>query len=107
MLNDYALTEYCNSIAEEICRDARDMDQAMDWASESADSSEYVIYYAKAHELCRNCDISQGEYFIADCYSDCPMTYDEMACRIAYGEIDARVRAKVYEIFQTREDEAA
>ena len=107
MLNDYALTEYCNSIAEDICRDATDMDQAMDWASESADSSEYAIYYAKAHMLCQNCDTTQGEDFIADCYSDCPMTYDEMACRIAYGEIDARVRAKVCEIFDQRDEYAA
>jgi hypothetical protein len=44
MLNDFTLTEYCNDIAQEICRDASDEDQAMDWASESADSSEYVIY---------------------------------------------------------------
>lgn len=106
MLNDYKLDQYCNSIAEEICRDARDVDQAMDWASESADSSEYVIYYAKAHMLCAKCDTTQGENFIADCYSDCPMTYDEMACRIAYGEIDARVRAKVYEIFEQRDEYA-
>jgi len=103
MINDYALTEYCNAIAHEICRDASDEDQAMDWALESADGSEYVIYYAKAHELCRECDITQGEDFVADCFSDVPMTYDEMACRIAYGEIDARIRAAVYQIFAERE----
>jgi len=103
MINDYTLTEYCNAIAQEICRDASDEDQAMDWASESADGSEYVIYHAKAHELCRNCDITQGEEFVADCFSDVPMTYDDMACRIAYGEIDARIRAAVYEIFAERE----
>jgi len=103
MINDYALTEYCNAIAHEICRDASDEDQAMDWALESADGSEYVIYYAKAHELCRECDITQGEDFVADCFGDVPMTYDEMACRIAYGEIDARIRAAVYQIFAERE----
>jgi hypothetical protein len=103
MLNDFTLTEYCNDIAQEICRDASDEDQAMDWASESADSSEYVIYYAKAHELCRGCDTTQGEEFVADCFSGASMTYDEMACRIAYGEIDARIRAAVYQIFAERE----
>jgi hypothetical protein len=106
MLNDYTLTEYCNDIAQEICRDASDVDQAMDWASESADGSQYAIYYAKAHELCRGCDTTQGEDFVADCFSDVPMTYDEMACRIAYGEIDARIRAAVYEIFEQRDDAA-
>ena len=103
MINDYTLAEYCNEIAQDICRDASDEYQAMDWASESADSSEYVIYYAKAHELCRGCDTTQGEDFLADCYGDVPMTYDEMACRIAYGEIDARIRAAVYEIFAERD----
>lgn len=103
MINDFTLTEYCNDIAQEICRDASDEDQAMDWAHESADGSEYVIYYAKAHELCRNCDTTQGEDFVADCFSGESMTYDEMACRIAYGEIDARIRAAIYEIFAERE----
>lgn len=103
MLNDFTLTEYCNDIAQEICRDASDEDQAMDWAHESADGSEYVIYYAKAHELCRNCDTAQGEDFVADCFGGESMTYDEMACRIAYGEIDARIRAAIYEIFAERE----
>ena len=107
MLNDFYLTEYCNDIAEEICRDASDVDQAMDWASESADGSEYCIYYAKAHELCRGCDTTQGEEFVAECFNDVPMTYDEMACRIAYGEIDSRIRAKVWEIFEQGEEEAA
>lgn len=107
MFNDYQLTEYCNAIAEDICRDATDVDQAMDWASESADSTEYVIYYSKAHTLCQNCDTSQGKEFVADCWADTPMTYDEMACRIAYGEIDARIRNKVYQIFAARENEAA
>ena len=103
-INDYALTEYCNDIAQEICRDASDEDQAMDWASESADSSEYVIYYAKAHELCRHCDTQQGEMFVADCWGDAPMSYDNMACRIAYGEIDARIRTAVHNLFASLEE---
>ena len=104
MLNDFNLTEYCDDIAQDICRDASDIDQAMDWASESADSSEYVIYYAKAHELCHGCDTTQGEDFVADGFSDVPMTYDEMACRIAYGEIDARIRTAVHNLFASLEE---
>ena len=53
-MQDYDLTQYCNDIAEEIARDARDLEQATDWAHESADGSEYVIYYAKAHTICQN-----------------------------------------------------
>jgi len=107
MLNDFTLTEYCNDIAQDICKDAVDINQAMDWACESADNSEYVIYYAKAHELCRNCNTVMGEEFVADCYASVPMTYNEMACRIAYGEIESRIRHAIYEIFEALEEEAA
>ena len=103
MLNDYALTEYCNDIAEEIARDADSLEQAIDWAHESADGSEHVIYYAKAHQLCQNCDTMQGEDFVAQCFDQTPMTYDDMACRIAYGEIDARISARLWEIFEGKE----
>lgn len=106
-MNDYQLDEYCRSIAEDIVRDAKSEEQALDWASESADGSEYVIYYHKAHELCQNCNTDQGEDFVAECWADTPMTYDEIACRIAYGEIDARIRNFVWQIWQEKEGEAA
>lgn len=106
-MNDNYLNEYCRSIAEEIVRDANSEDQALDWAREAADSSEYAIYIHKAHELCQNCDITQGEEFVAEFFSDEAMTYDEMACRIAYGEIDARVSAFVWELWQEKEEAAA
>lgn len=96
MINDFSLTEYCNSIADDIFADAPTFDDAMDWATESADGSEYVIYYAKAHDLCRNCDTTQGEEFVAECFSDTPMSYDDMACRIAYGEIYSRIQARLW-----------
>ena len=98
MLNDFSLTEYCDTMAEDIFADAPTFEDAMDWATEAADGSEYVIYYGKAHDLCRNCDTTQGEEFIAECYSDVPMTYDEMACRIAYGEIYSRIQAKLWQM---------
>lgn len=106
-MNDYQLDEYCRSIAEDIVRDAKSEEQALDWASEAADSTEWVIYYNKAHELCQNCNTDQGEDFIAECWANEPMTYDEMACRIAYGEIDARVRNFVWQLWQEKEGEAA
>ena len=106
-MNDYQLDEYCRSIAEEIVRDAETECQAMDWASESADSSEYAIYYHKAHELCQNCDTTQGEDFVAECWPSEAMTYDEMACRIAHGEIDFRIRSFVWRLWQEKEEAAA
>ena len=103
MLNDYKLDQYCASIAEELVNYHEDLDEALDHVWEYADGSEYVIYYAKAHELCRTCNTDMGEDFIADCYSDVPMTYDEMACRIAYGEIENRIRCAVEEMFEAKE----
>jgi len=105
-MNDNQLNEYCRSIAEEIVRDAKTECQAMDWARESADSSEYVIYYHKAHELCQNCDIAQGEEFVAECFPNEVMTYDEIACRIAYGEIDSRICSFVWQLWQEKEEAA-
>ena len=102
-INDFWLTEYCNDIAQDICKDAADIDQATDWASESADGSEYVIYTAKAHMLCQNCNTVEGEDFVSDCWGDTPLSYDEMACRIAYGEIESRIRNAIYEIFENKE----
>ena len=102
MFNDDTLTQYCNDIAEEIASQSEDMDAALDLVWQYADGSEHVIYYAKAHELCRNCDTENGEEFIQDCFSDVPMTYDDMACRIAYGEIGSRINHKLYEIFEAK-----
>ena len=107
-MQDYDLTQYCNDIAEEIDREASDIEQATDWACERADDSEYVIYYAKAHEVCQNCDIYQGENFFAECYgNEHGKSYNEIACIMAYGEINARICARLWEIFEEREKEAA
>jgi len=107
-MQDYDLTQYCNGIAEEIARDARDIEQATDWAHESADGSEHVIYYAKAHALCQNCNIDQGEDFFSECYGgEHGKSYDDIACIMAYGEINARICARLWQIFEEREEEAA
>jgi hypothetical protein len=107
-MQNYDLTQYCNDIAEEIARDASDIEQAMDWAHESADGSEYVIYYAKAHTICQNCNIEQGEDFFSECYGgEHGKSYDEIACIMAYGEINARICARLWEIFEEREEDAA
>jgi hypothetical protein len=107
-MNDYQLTEYCNDIAADIARDSSDIDQAMDWATESADGSEYVIYTYKAHKLCLDCNTDQGEDFLSECYGDNHgKSYDDLASIIAYGEIQARIQSAIWSIFQDKEDAAA
>jgi len=102
-INDYKLDQYCKGIAKEICDVTPEIDDAIDQGCEYADGSEYTIYHYKAHMLCQNCNTDQGEDFVADCWGDTPMTYDEMACRIAYGEIESRIRNEIYEIFENKE----
>jgi len=108
-MSDYKLTKYCDSIAEEIAEDAPNFEIAMEQAHESADGSEYVIYYHKAHEVCQNCNIQQGEEFFFECYysEKHSKSYDEIASIIAYGEINARISSRLWDIYQEREEEAA
>jgi hypothetical protein len=93
IINDHLLNEYAKSCAEDIIREIKEHGgDAQDMAHEHADGSEWVIYYARAHALCQNCDTSEGEAFISDCYE--PMhswTYDSIACAIAFGELHARI----------------
>jgi hypothetical protein len=103
-MNDFQLNAYCNDIAADIVEGAADIDEAMDRASESADGSEHVIYYHKAHKLCAECNTDQGEDFLADCYSEGHnKSYDELASIIAYGEILARVQSAIYELNEAAE----
>ena len=107
-MNDYKLTKYCDSIAEEIAEDAANFEIAMESAHESADGSEYVTYYHKAHEVCQNCNIDQGEDFFNECYSgEHGKSYDEIACIMAYGEIERRIADRLWDIYEEREEEAA
>tara|TARA_R110002110_G_scaffold163351_1_gene363113 strand:+ start:66 stop:479 length:414 start_codon:yes stop_codon:yes gene_type:complete len=103
-MNDHQLTEYCNDIAKEIAEETSNFDTANEQAHERADGSEYVIYYYKAHQICQNCNIDQGEDFFSDCYGEGhSKSYDEIATIMAYGEIQARISSKLWEIFEARE----
>ena len=107
-INDWQLDAYCESIAEEIFRDAKDYETARDWAQQSADSSEYVIYTYKAHALCQNCNTHAGHEFLADCYGkDAPADYDQLASIIACGEIHSRIEYELSKLFAAAEAEAA
>ena len=103
-MNDHQLTEYCNDIAKEIAEETSNFDTANEQAHERSDGSEYVIYYYKAHDVCQNCNIDQGEDWFSDCYSVThSKSYNEIATIMAYGEIQARISSKLWEIFEARE----
>ena len=113
MENDFKLDAYCYSIAQDIAADfdgvlsEGNLDDALDTVWQYADGSEFVIYHYKAHQLCLNCNTDQGEDFLHDCGIEKQLSYDEMASRIAYGEIDARVRDCLYQIHHKAQEEDA
>ena len=92
MLNDYKLDEYAKSYAKEILEEVSNHGgDEYDLAHEFVDSSPWVIYYHKAHQICQNCNTENGEAFLEDVGSPAPVTYNSLAVTIAYGELHARV----------------
>tara|TARA_R100001086_G_C11760939_1_gene238109 strand:- start:132 stop:467 length:336 start_codon:yes stop_codon:yes gene_type:complete len=92
MLNDYKLDEYAKSYAKEILEEVSNHGgDEYDLAHEFVDSSPWVIYYHKAHQICQNCNIENGEQYYEDCGPWEDLTYNGIASIIAYGELHARV----------------
>jgi len=112
-INDYLLDQYARSCAEEIMSEARTYpdSEIADMVHQHADGSEYVIYPYRAHQLCLYCNTDNGEVFVEDCYSGHDWSengfsvYDNVACAIAYGELQARIFEAIGEI--EKEDEEA
>ena len=97
-INDFILDNIARDYAKEIMEQTQDSDEAQDLAHQYADGSEWVIYYYKAHMLCQNCDIADGQEFVDSCWGDTPMTYDDMATKLAYGELHSRITTSIYKL---------
>lgn len=98
-MNNKELNEYCNMLAEEIMLEVKNYDgDQFDLAHQYADGSEYVIYYAKAHDLCQNCSTDNGEEWLSEVGAGESPTYDSIATVIAYGEIYTRILNRINEI---------
>jgi len=102
--SDYNLDEMVASWAVEIFEQTASRDDGMDLVYLYADGSEWVIYYSKAHDLCRSCNTDQGEDFVSECYSDNNLNYNEMASAIAYGEIQARLAQAVEGLYEMQSE---
>lgn len=97
---DYDLDQAVADSAKFIVSDADNYDQAIDWASEAADSYQEVIYYSKAHALIAGCNTDAGRLFVDDCYgTEHGLDYDSLACAIAYGEIQSRLSLAVHNLW--------
>tara|TARA_B110000046_G_C12919558_1_gene366500 strand:+ start:194 stop:1054 length:861 start_codon:yes stop_codon:yes gene_type:complete len=109
--SDFNLDAYATDIAVDIFTEhCLDRDAAFDMAWQSVDGSEWIIYHAKSHEICANCNTDQGEQSIEDMggFPD-GSTYDSMASLIAYSELMARVNEALETLFDIAEanDQAA
>ena len=111
-MNDYELTKYAEAAAADIVEEfdiqpdeALDdyEDEFSDKAHEWADQSEHVIYYHKAHDICQNCNVDQGEEWLEEVGNPEPCTYDALAVAIAYGEFRARIETALQDILKESE----
>lgn len=108
-INDHILQKECETLADEFLEEFADdikageldtvRDGAIEWAHQTADSHQWVIYNYKALQLCANCDTSYGETFADDCFHWKPneSTIYSVATAIAYGEINGRINAEIAE----------
>lgn len=113
--SDYHLTEYCTAMAQDIYDETmRDLegedpndhlDDMQDRVHEWVDGDENVIYYGKAHSICQNCDVSEGEAFLEDVGHPENVTYDSLAVSIAFGEMRSRVASALTDIVENWEGE--
>ena len=98
--NDHQLDQYAAAAARDIMEEVKQYGgEAYDMAHEHADACEHVIYYYKAHAICQNCNVENGEEFASD--MDEPedgWSYDGFAVAIAYGELRARIEQKLYDM---------
>lgn len=95
-MNDYELDQLAKSYAQEIMQEVREHNaDQFDLAHQYADGSEYVIYYSKAHELCQNCNIDNGEEWLAEIGVSGDVTYGSVATVIAYGELYNRILTEI------------
>ena len=110
-MNRYEIAQYVDSIAQDIMQEREhwDADDLHDIAHEHADSSQYVIFYAKAHEFVQALDgaeRNEAESHIVDCEMH-PESYDDFAVQITYWALYELIVEAVTEKLEQVEAEEA
>lgn len=109
-INDDALVTECKEIAQsaldEVMRcnegDAPDdlREEFNTHIEETIDGHDWLIHPSKTHKLCANCDVSDGEAFLADVGAGESPDYDKLAVTIAYGEMKARAMSALDDLIE-------
>jgi len=99
-MHNNELDRIARSYAEDIASELKEYGgDAIDLAHQYTDGSEHVIYFHKAHSICQNCDVSNGEDFVEDCGEpEGGWSYDGFAVAMAYGELHYRIVAQLCEM---------
>jgi hypothetical protein len=97
---DWELDQYCRELAKEILREIAEYGGDLsDQIHESADNSQHVIYHSRAHSICQNCNIDNGEAFVDEIGTpEGGWSYNGIASAMAYGEIVQRLHDCVREL---------
>ena len=102
--SDYNLNAMVAEWAVEIFEQVDTEEGAYDLAHGYVDSSEWVIYHYKSHQICLLCDTSNGESMFIELNQefgvDSGITYDSIASTIAYWEIHARLYDAITILYQ-------
>jgi hypothetical protein len=103
--SDFELDQYCRAMAKQILDEFAEYGGDLsDLIHETADSSEHVIYFGKAHSICQNCNVDNGEAFIEETGTpEDGWSYNGIAVAIAYGEIVARLNSFIQEMQDAEE----
>lgn len=110
MKNHVEFLDYIAALAEDIANTTTDREEVYDLVWEYADSSEYVIYYGKAHDLVhlvRNWDSSlyndaEEELEELTCGGE-PMSFDKHATVLAFCIIRVELTRRVEELIEEKE----
>lgn len=114
-INDDALETECKEIAQsafdeitglhenESPEDLRD--EFDTHIHETIDGHQWLMYPAKTHQLCANCDMSSGEEYLADVGAGDSPDYDKFAQVLAYGEMKARAMSALDDLIEEWNDE--
>jgi hypothetical protein len=82
---------------------------AREFAWQSCDSHEVVIYYHKAIQFCADNDTSMGEQWLNDCscgITQADDTFGQIACRIAFATLLSLAEEYITEICADMEEAA-
>lgn len=105
--SDYELDKVAREYAKDLWEEHEDFDIAKEAAFESVDSSEHVIYTARAISICGNCDTDAGEEWLEEAYgkpfNGCD-TFAEVCTRLAFATLYTAVLTALDELEEELEE---